>query len=49
VNFSLTDAGAATKLVFDHRGFPEGTGASLSAGWHDHYWEPLAKFLTQDR
>jgi activator of HSP90 ATPase len=45
VNFSLRDEGASTRLVFDHRGFPEGEGASLSSGWHSHYWEPLAKFL----
>ena len=45
VTFALLGDGAKTKLVFDHRGFPEGDGAHLASGWHAHYWEPLAKFL----
>ncbi len=45
VTFALADDGAKTKLVFDHRGFPEGTGSHLASGWHAHYWEPLAKYL----
>jgi uncharacterized protein YndB with AHSA1/START domain len=43
--FALLDHGPGTKLVFDHRGFPEGHGASLADGWHVHYWRPLAKYL----
>ena len=45
--FSLTAEGGKTKLNFEHRGFPNGNGVSLSRGWHAHYWEPLAKYLAQ--
>jgi uncharacterized protein YndB with AHSA1/START domain len=45
--FYLTDEGGKTRLKFEHRGFPDGNGTSLSRGWHSHYWEPLAKFLAQ--
>ena len=47
VKFSLLEYGAATKLIFDHRGFPDGQGAHLADGWHVHYWDPLAKLLSQ--
>jgi uncharacterized protein YndB with AHSA1/START domain len=43
--FELVKQGAATKIVFDHTGFPKGAGKGLAAGWHKHYWEPLTKFL----
>jgi activator of HSP90 ATPase len=43
--FELVKQGAATKIVFDHTGFPKGAGKSLAAGWHKHYWQPLTKFL----
>jgi activator of HSP90 ATPase len=44
--FELTEQGAAeTKLVFDHTGFPHGTAEHLAAGWEEHYWGPLRKFL----
>lgn len=45
VKFVLVANGGQTKLVFDHRGFPEGEGKHLARGWHTHYWEPLAKYL----
>ena len=45
--FYLTAEGDRTKLSFEHRGFPDGNGASLAQGWHSHYWEPLAKYLAQ--
>jgi activator of HSP90 ATPase len=45
VKFALAAAGAACKLVLEHRGFPEGQGKSLAYGWGVHYWEPLAKLL----
>jgi activator of HSP90 ATPase len=44
-HFELTDQGPATKLVFDHTGFPSGKAEHLAAGWHANYWEPLQKFL----
>lgn len=45
VTFQLKDAGSGTKVVFDHRGFPQGKGEHLATGWNSHYWEPLQKYL----
>jgi activator of HSP90 ATPase len=44
-SFVLLEDGQRTKLVFDHRGFPDGAGAHLAPGWYLNYWDPLAKFL----
>ena len=43
--FELAEQGAGTKIIFDHTGFPKGTGEHLAAGWKAHYWEPLEKLL----
>lgn len=43
--FDLVEQGSATKIIFDHRGFPEGTGQHLLEGWNGNYWEPLEKYL----
>jgi uncharacterized protein YndB with AHSA1/START domain len=43
--FELVDQGGATKIVFDHTGFPAGLGQSLADGWKAHYWDPLQKLL----
>jgi len=43
--FEFVEQGSGTKIVFDHAGFPKGLGEHLAAGWKEHYWEPLAKFL----
>jgi len=43
--FELVDQGAATKLVFDHTGFPAGTAEHLASGWYLNYWTPMKKFL----
>jgi activator of HSP90 ATPase len=45
--FSFVKAGTRTRLLFDHRGFPDGEGASLAQGWHLHYWGPLTTFLSK--
>lgn len=45
VHFELKTRGAETALNFDHTGFPPGDFDSLDHGWHEHYWEPLKKFL----
>jgi activator of HSP90 ATPase len=45
VSFVLADEGGKTKVVFDHRGFPEGAGSHLASGWHAHYWGPLTQYL----
>jgi uncharacterized protein YndB with AHSA1/START domain len=44
--FDLLEQGSATKIAFDHTGFPKGLGRHLADGWKSHYWEPLEKFLT---
>lgn len=44
-NFELSDDGNATRLDFDHTGFPKGQAEHLAEGWQSHYWQPLAKFL----
>jgi len=45
VKFELADSGTETKLVLDHKGFPNGDGKSLLEGWTKNYWEPMAKYL----
>ncbi|MGA3210827.1 MAG: SRPBCC domain-containing protein [Terriglobales bacterium] len=43
--FELADEGNGTKLTLDHGAFPNGAGQHLAEGWHENYWEPLAKYL----
>jgi uncharacterized protein YndB with AHSA1/START domain len=43
--FELTKQGPATKLVFDHTGFPNGLAQHLADGWKAHYWDTLEKYL----
>jgi activator of HSP90 ATPase len=45
VKFELTSRGSETHVVLDHKGFPEGEFESLTKGWHEHYLEPLRKYL----
>jgi activator of HSP90 ATPase len=45
VKFEFRDSGAGTKLVLDHKAFPEGDAKSLLDGWNKNYWEPLGKYL----
>jgi activator of HSP90 ATPase len=45
VKFELKPNGAATTIIFDHKGFPEGDYDSLLSGWNGHYWHPLEKYL----
>jgi activator of HSP90 ATPase len=45
VKFELSASGAGTKLVLDHKAFPEGEAKTLLDGWNKNYWEPLAKYL----
>ena len=44
--FELKQEGSATRLIFDHTGFPAGNADHLAVGWKSHYWEPLQKFLS---
>jgi activator of HSP90 ATPase len=43
--FELAGQGGATRIIFDHTGFPAGLGQSLADGWKAHYWDPLQKLL----
>ncbi len=43
--FELSEQAGATKIVFDHTGFPKGAAAHLASGWQEHYWDPLTKML----
>jgi activator of HSP90 ATPase len=45
--FDLTSHPDGTQLIFDQKGFPESEGEHLNQGWHSHYWEPLAKYLSR--
>jgi uncharacterized protein YndB with AHSA1/START domain len=45
--FQLAPHEAGTRLTFDHVGFPAGEARTLAQGWHENYWEPLAKYLAQ--
>ena len=45
VRFELADAGAGSRIVFDHLAFPKGQADHLAEGWTQNYWEPLRKFL----
>jgi activator of HSP90 ATPase len=45
VRFELKEHTSQTRIVLDHTGFPEGDFRHLNAGWHEHYWERLKKFL----
>ncbi|MGA8428194.1 MAG: SRPBCC domain-containing protein [Candidatus Sulfotelmatobacter sp.] len=45
VKFVLADEGSGTKIIFDHRGFPDGAAQHLAAGWKVNYWEPLEKYF----
>jgi len=45
VKFELVEQGADTKILLDHRGFPDGTGEHLAVGWKENYWKPLQEYL----
>jgi uncharacterized protein YndB with AHSA1/START domain len=44
---ALFTNGSGTRIVFDHRGFPNDDADHLAEGWHGNYWIPLAKSLAQ--
>ncbi|MBU1197823.1 SRPBCC domain-containing protein [Candidatus Micrarchaeota archaeon] len=43
--FSLKKVTGGTKLTFTQSGVPSECHASISQGWHDHYWEPLKTYF----
>jgi activator of HSP90 ATPase len=45
--FELVPEGAGTRILFDHTGFPAGTGDHLAAGWKSNYWDPMEKYFAQ--
>jgi len=45
VKFVLLEEGPRTRIVFDHKGFPEGQAQHLAAGWKGNYWDPLEKYF----
>jgi activator of HSP90 ATPase len=45
VRFELTARGTGTRIVLDHAGFTADKWEDLNAGWGEHYWEPLRKYL----
>jgi activator of HSP90 ATPase len=47
VSFELAEQGTDTKIIFDHKGFPDGQAQHLARGWHENYWEPLKTLLAQ--
>ena len=45
--FEMKPEAGGTRLIFDHTGFPEGSGAHLKIGWYENYWDPLKRYLGQ--
>jgi activator of HSP90 ATPase len=46
VRFELTPAGTGrTRLAFTQHGVPDAHHRSISQGWKDFYWKPLAAWL----
>jgi activator of HSP90 ATPase len=45
VKFELVARGPGTRVILDQAGFTADKWESLSAGWPEHYWEPLHKYL----
>lgn len=45
IRFELAAAGQGTHVHFEQAGFPESDRASLEAGWHSHYWDPMTAYL----
>jgi activator of HSP90 ATPase len=49
VSFRLVEEAANTRIVFDHRGFPDGLGEHLWEGWKGNYWGPMEKVLATQK
>jgi activator of HSP90 ATPase len=45
VKFELKPRGPEATVVLDHAGFPADDASSLDTGWHQHYLDPLKKYL----
>jgi activator of HSP90 ATPase len=47
-DFVLTKVKGGTRVDFTQSGVPTAALASISSGWHEHYWVPLKSFLKED-
>ncbi|MGC2399904.1 MAG: SRPBCC domain-containing protein [Acidobacteriaceae bacterium] len=47
--FHLVEHATGTRIIFDHRGFPDGNGSHLAEGWKINYWEPLREYLNHQK
>ncbi len=36
---------SATRVIFDHTGFPSELAEHLESGWRENYWNALRKYL----
>jgi activator of HSP90 ATPase len=45
VAFTLQDSGQGSRLLLDHRGFPDDQAEHLAEGWRVNYWQPIKLFL----
>ncbi len=45
VRFELAARGTGSRVVLDHTGFAADKWEGLNAGWSEHYWVPLHKYL----
>jgi activator of HSP90 ATPase len=45
VIFTLAGTPSGTRLTFTHSGVPANQTESLRAGWTEHYWDKLKKYL----
>ncbi|HKC14244.1 MAG TPA: SRPBCC family protein [Vicinamibacteria bacterium] len=45
VKFELKAQGSGTRVILDHRGFPDGLKDHLAQGWKEHYWDTLTKYF----
>jgi len=43
--FELKATASGTQVTFDHIGFPAGLKEHLAIGWHQHYWDAMAKYF----
>jgi activator of HSP90 ATPase len=44
-DFLLTEVTSGTRVEFTQSGVPSASVRSISSGWREHYWGPLATFF----
>lgn len=45
----LTEVAGGTEVKLLHEGVPDGTSTGYEKGWHDFYFEPMAKYFASPR